>query len=87
MTTWPKNQYGKFFNGDSYIILNVSNININAIERKRVLEQACRLSHLSVHPPLRLSVVLSGWWVNCEKTADWIWMSFVREPIELSFGW
>jgi len=26
VTTWPKNQYGKFFNGDSYIILNVSNI-------------------------------------------------------------
>lgn len=22
VTTWPKNQYGKFFNGDSYIILN-----------------------------------------------------------------
>jgi len=25
VTNWPKDQYGKFFNGDSYIILNVRN--------------------------------------------------------------
>ena len=24
MTEWPVNDYGKFYNGDSYIILNVS---------------------------------------------------------------
>ena len=25
VTEWPKEDYGKFFSGDSYIILNVSN--------------------------------------------------------------
>ena len=25
VTEWPKEDYGKFFDGDSYIILNVSN--------------------------------------------------------------
>ena len=39
-----------------------------------MLEQACRLSHLSVC--LGLSVWLSVKWVNCGKTADWIWMPF-----------
>ena len=24
VTSWPKEEYGKFYNGDSYIILNVS---------------------------------------------------------------
>ena len=24
VTEWPKEEYGKFYNGDSYIILNVS---------------------------------------------------------------
>jgi len=37
-----------------------------------VLEQACHLSHLSVGRSFGLSV----WWVNCGKTADWIWTSF-----------
>jgi len=27
VTTWAKDDYGSFYNGDSYIILNVSNYN------------------------------------------------------------
>ena len=48
MKDWPKEDYGKFFNGDSYIILNVSLqkfficICINAlIHRLVVLCQIC----------------------------------------------
>ena len=38
-------------------------------ERKRVLEQSCRLACLSVCRSVR--------WVNCGKMADWMWMPFV----------
>jgi len=48
----------------------ISRVTIQSIERKRVLEQTCRLSHLSV----RLSVC--RWMSCCGKTADWIWMPF-----------
>lgn len=30
MTFWPKEDYGEFFDGDSYIILNVSRFSSNA---------------------------------------------------------
>jgi len=46
----------------------ISHVAKQSIEHKRVAEQACHLSHLSAH--------LSVWWVNCGKTADWIWMPF-----------
>jgi len=41
---------------------------MQSTERKWALVQACRLAHLSVCRSVQ--------WVNCGKTADWIWMSF-----------
>jgi len=32
VTTWPKEDYGKFFDGDSYIILNVSTEHVQTLE-------------------------------------------------------
>ncbi len=29
VTTWPKEDYGKFYDGDSYIILNVSTLSLD----------------------------------------------------------
>jgi len=47
--------------------VNVSYEAIQSIECKCVLEQSCRLAHLSVSLSVR---------VYCGKTADWIWMLF-----------
>ena len=50
-----------------------ASISINTEERKRVLEQSCRLARLSACR----SVCRYLQWVICGKTADWIWVQFV----------
>ena len=56
-----------------------SHIAIQSIEQKRVLEQACCVFHLSVCLSVGWSVGLPACWMNCGKTADWIWM-----PLEVT---
>ena len=57
-------------------ILLATSLSINTFEHKWVFEQSCCLAHLSVCLSVGQSVSRSVQWVNCWKTADWIWMSF-----------
>lgn len=50
MKDWPEEDYGEFYNGDSYIILNVS-VNILAsfcmsLLKKTLLESKCRATQV-----------------------------------------
>jgi len=58
----------------------ISHVDIQSIDRKWVLVQACCLSHLSVCLSVCLSVGRSVYrsvqLVNCGKMADWSWMPF-----------
>ena len=49
----------------------ISCVAIQSIERKQVLEQTCRFSHLSVCLSVCLLVSLSIEWVNCGKRLIW----------------
>ena len=69
-----------------------ASLSINTIERKWVFEQSCCLAHLHVGLSVCRSVCRSVWWVNCGKTADWIWMPFrmvswVGRGIGVLDGW
>jgi len=48
--------------------LLAASLSISTIKHKRLLEQSCRLAHLSIGRSVR--------WVNWGKTADRIWMPF-----------
>jgi len=57
----------------------INRVGIQSIEYKQMLVQVCCLSsYLLVGLSVSLSVCLSVClrWVNCGKTADWIWMPF-----------
>jgi len=65
----------QYFSSLSFRICSVviiSHVVLQSVERKWVLEQTCRLSHLSVCPSVGLSVQ----WVNCGKMVYFIWMPF-----------
>ena len=52
---------------------SVSRIAIQSMEHKRVLEQSCHQSHLSVCLSVCQLVCPTGY---CDKTTNWVWMPF-----------